>query len=369
MNALWTYLNSTSASEAHRAILTDALSHPGWDQMYIPSYIPAYVVHEIVPLPPLLRLTRYRRPDLQFDEVPLLSARLVRDFLRTVSQLDNLRTLQLGFPWPLTTVSVQVLRMLFFSCPESLVEFKVWGNHDEAQKGMNLELEECDWDFGQGSLALRQRPLYCLKTLEAPLKLRLYCPALLLCPILRHCPVHKTLQLPWVMSKEDMQAISRTIWDHCPGNPELSLSKFNSELLTISRQSGTLREIDFSNCQNLQSTTLRTILTSCRALQVLKAQDEFSEWTAISLRDAVTNEWACSKIRHLEIAVRLTLEVLNIKYQGVSMGPNGDLTENPFKTTSLPGLLALEDTETSQIRFLSRWSGLTKLQRLTDHFQ
>ncbi|KAF9150313.1 hypothetical protein BG015_007884 [Linnemannia schmuckeri] len=125
--------------------------------------------------------------------------------------------------------------------------------------------------------------------------------------------------------------------------------------------------------------------------------------------DAVAAEWACTRIRYLEIAVMFTsdgkdlgcladqikatwteqdhnhwdmlnkfytqigalvkLEVLKIKSTGaLPQGVDGVPAEVPFRDTCLPGLLALEDKKSDQIGFLSRWSGLTKLRELKGSF-
>ncbi|OAQ22792.1 hypothetical protein K457DRAFT_25704 [Linnemannia elongata AG-77] len=42
----------------------------------------------------------------------------------------------------------------------------------------------------------------------------------------------------------------------------------------------------------------------------------------------------------------------------------GVATDLPFKDSCLSGILAVEDTTTGQIEFLSRWSGLTKFPEI-----
>lgn len=475
ISAVWTYLNSTTATEAHRVIPTDALSHPNWGRVFIPSHIPAYEELELVPLPPLLHLTHYTRQGspvlhqdpnhrlnavpfyehdthqhhifwllrlnrttlthLHFDEALFLTSRPVRDFLRTVSQLDNLRTLRLGFPWRLALCTAQVFRMLFFSCPKSLVELKLWSNLDESQESMNLNPEESDWDFEQGPLELRQQPLYCLKTLELPLGTSTYYPVSLLCSILQHCPVLQSLHLPFNGDRDEIQTVSRIVWDHCPGVTDLSLAESNDELLkhimeqaprqqlesismywffedysmaaAISRHSETLRKIDFPECEFLEGATLRIILTSCRGLEILKAQSGHRD--SICLQEVVGAEWTCTRLRLLEIAIEFTwdgrepgymtdptmatwtekdhhhwkmldkfytqvgslveLEVLNIKSRGLTCIPALRYVEEiSFQCACLPGLLALEDVTTGQLGFLSRLSGLKSYKTCSGRF-
>jgi hypothetical protein len=478
INALWLYLNSAIASEAHKTIPTDALSHPNWGKLYPPvvSFQNDYYT-QLTPLPPFLRLARFtyqvgrylfsepsvqlehssydRDPHqhqilwllrlnrktltyLRLDAAPFWSGCLTRDVCRTVSQLDNLRTLQLGFPFTVHDFTPQVLKILFFSCPESLVEFKVWGDVARNQEALNLDPEVSDWDFSQGPLVFRQQRLYFLTTLELPTKLYPDYPGALLCSILQHCPVLKKLALPWIRDKYENPDVLRTIRTCCPGITDLSLCESSDKLLVdileqapeqqlesirmnkvyndlpmiaaISRHSETLRVIDFPDCGFLESATLQVILMSCRALQVLRIQnDDFSYGSAIPLKDAVANKWASAGIRVLDITVNITqdgrdpafladrtmatwteqdrncwrmldkfytqigslkeLEVLILKSAGNYPPVRGVFGPTiPFRATSLPGLLALEDVTTGQIGFLSRWSGLTRLRDLHGSF-
>ncbi|KAG0372005.1 hypothetical protein BGX24_000863 [Mortierella sp. AD032] len=175
--------------------------------------------------------------------------------------------------------------------------------------------------------------------------------------------------------------------------------------------SETLHTIDFPAPQILKSTTLQDILMFCRALEVLQAHDDYSIYNTLAIEDAVATEWACTRIRHLEISVEFTpdgrdpgcladptktswkkqdhkhwgmldkfytqigklenLEVLHIKSAkaNLPLDEEDDMDEGiPYRATCLPGLLALEDEATSQIGFLSRWDGLTKLQDFSGSF-
>lgn len=85
-------------------------------------------------------------------------------------------------------------------------------------------------------------------------------------------------------------------------------------IAAIGRHSSTLREIQLSDCEELQSTTLQAILVSCQALEVLRTEDEFSRLNPVSPEQAVVTEWACTRIRVLEIAVVFTLDGRNPEY-------------------------------------------------------
>lgn len=150
----------------------------------------------------LLRLNRTSLTHLTFAEAPFLSVRLFRDVCRTVSQLDNLRTLQLIGGSPSTNLTSQFLRTLFFSCPASLVEVKVSIGYSKRQEDILLEPVEDDWDFGQGPLQVRGEPLRDLKSLEV---YAVTYPSgfsdSFLCPILKYCPVLEKLKLRGVTEK------------------------------------------------------------------------------------------------------------------------------------------------------------------------
>ncbi|KAK5797202.1 hypothetical protein F5H01DRAFT_358818 [Linnemannia elongata] len=474
IRALWNHL-STPTFVDYGTIPTDALTDPSWGKMIMTSHY-----RDVEPLPPLLRLTRYtgkfsihyQTPHayathlphqhqllwllrlnrtslthLTFEEAPFLSVRLFRDVCRTVSQLVNLKTLQLLGGSRSNNLTPQFLKTLFFSCPGSLVEFKVSVGFSKRREDKMLGPEENEWDFGQGPLQIRGEPLRDLKSLELyAVKNPSGFADSFLCPILRHCPALKKLKLRGVTEEHTIQDAAKALGEYCHNLVDLSLpstSTNNGEALmqmmgqiqgpglevisvrklydkaasavsiaAITRHSSTLREIQLSDCEKLQSTTLQVILVSCQALEVLRTGGEFSKLNPVSLRQAVVTEWACTRIRVLEITVAFTLdgrdpayltdrtmetwteddhdhwrmldtfytqigsltslEVLNIKsagsYRPSEAAVGGLITEVPFRKACLPGLLALEDALTGQLGFLSRWVGLKKLRELCGSF-
>jgi hypothetical protein len=311
-------------------------------------------------------------------------------------------------------------------------------------KDMNLDPQEDDWDSDQGPLLLREKPLRHLESLQLKLTgTRTGASAPLLSSILEHCPAIKTTTLPTLRHPSEVQAVSKTIKDSCPNIADLtfprwmedndeafmivmdrmheqrlekiqveSLADKSSSVLPFSaflRHSTTLRQVEFDYCQQLASTTLQAILTSCHVLETLKVlESDFALYDniALSLENAVETEWVCSRIRHLAIHVKLTsdgrdptyladptkstwteqdyhhwkmldqfytqigalreLEILSLKAAGSRPSQYGVIFNIPFREACLPGLLALEDTTTAigQIGFLSRWAGLDKLQEL-----
>ncbi|KAK3836886.1 MAG: hypothetical protein J3R72DRAFT_423737 [Linnemannia gamsii] len=303
---------------------------------------------------------------------------------------------------------------------------------------MDLDPKESDWDFDQRPLTLRQEPLHHLKAIElSTMDILGDNLALILCSILKHWATLEKLKLPSLRDSTNIQAVSKTIDDHCPYITNLCTSPPNGQetfmcimkrlpeqqLQTLqatdifdesssalsstvfARHSETLHTIVFPAPQILKSTTLQAILTFCRALEVLKAHDDYSIYNTLAIEDAVATE-----IRHLEIAVEFTpdgsdpgyladptktswknqdhehwgmldkfytqignlenLELLHIKSAKANLPFDEEEDDEyegiPYSATCLPGLLALEDEATGQIGFLSRWDGLTSYKTSAD---
>lgn len=268
-------------------------------------------------------------------------------------------------------------------------------------------------------------------------------PALFLLSIFKHCPTLNKLKLPPITRKNEIQDISNALGEHCSRITDLSLPTGwdsngkslariieqipgpqleaiyvyglfegrSRSILTaaITRHSDTLRKIYFGRCKGIKSVALQNILLSCRALESLRAQDHHSRNNSLWLKDAVGAKWACTRIRHLEIAITFTpdggdpsyladqtmatwteqdhhhwemldklytqvgslveFEVLNIKSTGRPLpGLRRAMGEIHLSTTCLLGFLAMENAETEQIGYLLRWSGLIKLRELRGSF-
>lgn len=141
----------------------------------------------------------------------------------------------------------------------------------------------------------------------------------------------------------------------------------------------------------------------------MRIQNDYFGGFITPLNDAVVNEWACTKIRVLDIAVAIAqdgryptyladwtmetwteqdhsyrkmldrfytqtgslkeLEVLSIRCTGRDFIVEGEFGKSiPFRDNCLPVFLVLEEVTTEHIRYLSRWSGLTKLRDLRGSF-
>lgn len=314
---------------------------------------------------------------------------------------------------------------------------------------MDLTPKERGWDFDQGHLVSRQGPLPLLKTLMVPAMNNMLSgyPFSTSRSFLQHCPALEKLTLPSVRDSIVAQAIAKVIRDHCPAITDLtipigtdpphyrnndtalvivehmrgqrlvrfhisSLSDESTRTLSSTaflRHSDTLRQIQFSECHKLKSSTLQAVLISCRALESFKVSKATTRTrSSLSLEDAIAKEWACTRIQKLAITVSLTpdgrdpeyladptmgtwteqdhqhckmldnfytqigllreLTFLKFEAAGTDSVDDQAATDVPYTKTCLPGLLALEDSATSQIGYLSRWSGLTRLRELRGSF-
>ncbi|KAF9116009.1 hypothetical protein BGW39_002860, partial [Mortierella sp. 14UC] len=174
------------------------------------------------------------------------------------------------------------------------------------------------------------------------------------------------------------------------------------------RHSETLHTIELSRCRRLTSATLRTAVMTCRALEVLELTEFYSSKCCLTLEDATMNMWACTRLRTLNIPVKLSpngkspeylndsskdswtvqdhthwdmlgkfysqigslshLEILDLR-SGASIPAPTDIDpeytqEISVEETCLPGMLVLENLTYGRLGYLSRLSGLTKLQEL-----
>jgi hypothetical protein len=184
--------------------------------------------------------------------------------------------------------------------------------------------------------------------------------------------------------------------------------------LAFSRHTETLREIRFMLCRRINSSTLKTILTSCQALVHLEIQGTHLSNIHLSLEDAIDSEWACHNLENLHIAIDMgqheepTLSASQIrKAPGTGGGPMiqtldevanedelvywesletlyriiGSLTrltvlnlkvlafdsrgkELDYTSTTIPGLLTLGDGAHHRPGFLSLLCNLTYLREL-----
>ncbi|KAK3838957.1 MAG: hypothetical protein J3R72DRAFT_448284, partial [Linnemannia gamsii] len=245
-HSLWSYLNITPSEDLQSVLINSALSHKDWRNM------PTTPCHSLVPLPPLLRLTRLHisivgiprvklspeppryDPDshihhhlwlvrlncttltyLDFALFDIQSLQVVRDIARTTSQLHHLKTFRLGLCTG-QLITRSVLETLFLNCPSSLVDldFSELGVSAKATHSIDPKMD--DWDFDQGPLGLRAEPFPNLKKLALPLVPNqvIY---LVVRSFLKFCPAVETLSLPYAGGfNSGIKDIIEDIGELCP---------------------------------------------------------------------------------------------------------------------------------------------------------
>ncbi|KAF9090515.1 hypothetical protein BGX29_011429 [Mortierella sp. GBA35] len=488
IDAVCTYLRTLPIRQLIRA---DILEHHQWGRTRFPVPFP------LIPLPPLLQLTRYKGFMADFDvrqetahdlglahhddhhhqvlwllrlnsqtltclelrELNLDIPRVVRDLARTISQLPRLRSLRLS-TYRNSTSPSDVPATLFFSCPDSLVDFELTHSSPVFRTGAALDPVKGDWDFYQGPLVLRQVAPPHLKSFRVSHMLSDVAVSILR-PILQGCRALESLQLPeleWPFPRDinTVQAVRSLIKEigmlcpsltdlsfrddipdtpNSPGTPLLHVLRITEvfreqrlksfrcighsglssdrTIACLARHSTTLRRIEFVDCDRVESRVVQAVLASCGALEVfrVRAYRYRDVCVPLELADAIEYQWACTRIRELEIVVRVqlagycpwyyadpsmaiwteqdnqdwsnlgrfytqigsltNLEVLNLKAVDEDWGTSPKdqyLYKRSPSMVSLPGLLALADPSCGLRGYLSTLSGLTRLRELRGSF-
>ncbi|KAF8936184.1 hypothetical protein BGZ47_009624 [Haplosporangium gracile] len=388
----------------------------------------------------LLRLNSSTLVHLDLWTLDLNSSIIVRDLCRTISGLQHLKTLQLNSLVP-NELSPRALEAIFFSCPAPLEELYIHLIMEDDDQTLRLEPLKGDWDYRQGPVVLRKEPLHWLKTLEIPSSYTGY-QAPLLCSILEHCPALESFPVPSLRNTVVTEKVAETIGKHCPHITSLVMPRpfLDNKGVTImammqaipaqqlktfvlfayreyfpdrlvaawTRHSETLQRIELTSCRTIASTALRTALVNCRSLEVLELTEFYSSKCCLTLEDAVMDKWACTKLRTLNIPVKLTtngksplyltdsskgwwmkedhahwdmlgkfyaqigslteLRILDLRSAASIHTPSevdpDHMKEIAFEENCLPGMLVLEDLTKERLGYLSKLAGLTQLQEL-----
>lgn len=187
------------------------------------------------------------------------------------------------------------------------------------------------------------------------------------------CPNIDQLEMPQVQKREDEDAVPRVIVEACPKITALSyydhglggddddddqtimfrildhMPEQQARKITYAsiaylldpslatrafqRHSDSLQSLNLSDAFNLPSKTLKAIFHECRGLEELYVHSNYRiKDCYIDLKDAVTGEWVCSKIRHLEMTIGL---------EELTAGP-GDLS---YYDRDSPLVLSVQETE------------------------
>ncbi|KAG0379791.1 hypothetical protein BGX24_011650 [Mortierella sp. AD032] len=275
--------------------------------------------------------------DVFLDGLDLGDKRVVRCLARAISGLCHLKDLTMR-PDSESTAKYEVINILFRSCPQSLVSFRMsldtfFDDEDEAP----IDLD--DKDIDAGPVVLRTEPLVNLRYLKLPYNYHGYT-AKQICPILEHCPRLESWHLPLISKSAEEGPIIKVIQANCKelknlfeGRPnadcegvffmEVMEAMEDQQLKTVEhfghlnawpgqmtalfkRHCQVLQKIEIGDSDRMESSTIHVILTSCRELRHLEIYGSNSNKIALSLEDAGSGkEWVCKKLRHLVICVKV----------------------------------------------------------------
>ncbi|KAF9101419.1 hypothetical protein BGX29_005634 [Mortierella sp. GBA35] len=296
-----------------------------------------------------LRLNSSTLVHLELLGLELHSWRRLWDLCRTIAGLCHLRILRLDTEAH-TQIACKMFETVFFSCPASLVEliFRPFPYASTPQKSeVWHKLQDRASDFGHGPLVVRTEPLRQLRILGIPHCYSGYeTPSL--CSILEQCPALESLCIPALGNAVASQRVAERIATHCLRLKDLLMPEpgldfegvaVMSVMETIpaqqlrklllrryldrhpdrmkaawARHSETLHTIELVDCRWLKSSTFRTILINCPALERLEVTRLYTSECFILLEDAVSEKWASTRIRFLSISVKLPDDVRDSRY-------------------------------------------------------
>ncbi|KAG0379793.1 hypothetical protein BGX24_011652 [Mortierella sp. AD032] len=348
--------------------------------------------------------------------------RVVRCLSRAISSLRHLKYLIIR-PAHATPIEYEVVDILFRSCPQSIVSLKLLTDTSDRSKDKGpFDLDNSDID--SGPVVLRTEPLANLRYLQLPDKYNGYT-AEQVCPFLEHCPQLESWLVPCIAESAE-QEIANVIRTKCTelkhyiceipyfnfkGAFAMAVmeatekqqmetfvfTSYNDEwpvrmAASIQRHCQVLQRVKLEGCHYLASSTIHTILTSCRELRYLEINGLYPNDIALSLEDAGSaKEWVCTKLRHWEMYVSVPststdskplpwdlleqfyrhlgslheLEFLSLKGAGYHSyrSADGEIKEgsSEYDRLSFPGLFSLGDPATGEPGFLSLFKDLNRL--------
>ncbi|KAG0306886.1 hypothetical protein BGZ97_000585 [Linnemannia gamsii] len=229
-----------------------------------------------------------------------------------------------------------------------------------------------DWDYDQGPLVLRTTPLMRLKTLHVPTMPRPDLSSVLL-SLLQHCPSLEQLHLPFLDKiAEGLEPIIESLAVLCPQISGLTfrfgcLGEYLMRIIEGSVALSFVHAIEHDwVCTNLREITIPVWITpDGRSPKYVTHNPPIRRtWTKDDLQ-----HWEDLGRFYTQIGALTRLEVLNLKAIGQPNPAEPDCFLSQYETC-LPGLLALEDPTTNDLRIghLSKLAALINLRELRGSF-
>ncbi|KAF9079756.1 hypothetical protein BGX23_003305 [Mortierella sp. AD031] len=288
----------------------------------------------------------------------------IRCLCRAISSLERLTHLNINIP--ATNISTKpafsIVLLIFFSCPTSLVFFKLTAitrpNREGEDDEYFQEPRTNDPDLTEGPIARRAEPLRNLKSLTLPIyegggSVSGY-GARDLQDILSHCPALEDWDVPClrdadtrgvitaflrqrpILNQPSLPATLRTLTSESPGKdrkgltmaeimdliPKDQLKSLSFQhyediptntawpgsgqfLSVLLRHSRSLVSISLLNMDQIQSNTTKAIVTNCEALEALVLSCSNAMRSRLTLEDATDQPWSCLRLKQLSLAVDL----------------------------------------------------------------
>ncbi|KAK3846453.1 MAG: hypothetical protein J3R72DRAFT_433852 [Linnemannia gamsii] len=298
---------------------------------------------------------------IKVDGINLAKTKAVKTLAWTLSGLANLKTLDLESQ---EETSDHVGEFLLFHCSQTLESFyhkadmmstrtnhqvviTPWYDYTQTEEYF-LKDSPQDWVGARYDVTIEipRKPMPLLKRLRMPDRPRSGFTDEL-CSVLEHCPALESWHLPRVehrshifdkalnIVKDHRMPLKKLTGDYPKEHEEIHmtpgrildiLEQHTLESFSISffsestgltsklfQHSATLRDITFDQVKFILSTTIRDILTNCRALEKLVVRmdnvhlDAIEELQSVSLTitHAILKPWVCLGLKHLEIPVEL----------------------------------------------------------------
>ncbi|KAG0374344.1 hypothetical protein BGX24_010510 [Mortierella sp. AD032] len=308
-----------------------------------------------------------RLVDLNMRDVPIHNEQDIVLLARALTGLNLLSNLQLCLRFGSRDLLVEAVSPLFFALPSG-VEVLELGLQCLRPTDMPQTTSVTIPGVTIDTLTRRQEPLYKLRSWGGMDAARLDLETI--AAMFSHCPELERLDLPDYYSATEIHRMAGAIATSCPklkhlyhsysGQDPLAIMmislitamaqdtlvslKYNGAedeehrlATSIERHLGSLKKIDMQCCYHMESKSIQTILAGCRQLEMLVIEgcyDPHEFWLA----EAVAQQWASTRIRHLAIEINIgSFEVLR----------KGTVYSRP-----LP--IVFEDSEVDRMRQLKR---------------